>query len=222
MSDAVQAHARPPGGMIAALRLVLGAAIGGASGMIAGLVIVHQAEKRDWAGNVDLARAIGQARGEEQTDAARAGLYALMFAGILIGLVVVIPAARYLGSRWIAIGLVVAGAAFAAWGLGYAPYADARLDDYTAGGLFGSAGGAEIALVYAAAALVYGLVAARVATVIADADFWTPKDNDIRAGLERLQEMGLVGSGISSLELAEKRAEQGDEPPGAQTADWRA
>lgn len=205
----------------AAFRLLLGALIGAAGGVTAALVIVHQAEKRGWAGNINLARGVGLARGAGGTDAAREGLYTLFIAGTLLGLVV-LAIALALGERRLAVLTpITAVAGFLAWGLVCSPFINSRVEEYTPGGAFG--GGFQMSLIYAVAAAVYGFVAARLATVIRDADFWVAKDNDIRAGLEHLQEMGLVGpTGAASLELAEERAEQGGEPTGGQAGDRRS
>ena len=211
-------------GFLALARLVTGLLAGSLLGGVVFLVISNQGLQRG-ATDLQFARSVGILRGYTGSDIPRQGLYTILEAGVVLG-VVLLLAGHLLIRRWWVRAVPLGVVTFTAWALVYAPRGTfageaggerVRLDV----GTLGIEAGALTPIVFLLAAAGGAIVAARVSDLMAGADFWKPKDNDIRKGLDELAELGLAeregDPGDVSLEFSEKRGPEAEQTRGGDT-----
>lgn len=213
-------------GFMALARLITGLLTGSLLGGVVFLAIAHQGLQRG-ATDLQFARSVGILRGHTGSDIPRQGLWTILETGVVLG-VVLLLAGHILLRRWWVRAIPLGAVAFAAWALVYAPrgtFAGATDPDgervrFDVGTLGTEAGGLT-PIVFLLAAAGGAIVAARVSDLMAGADFWQPKDNDIRKGLDELAELGLAeregDPGDVSLEFSEKRGPQAEQSRGGDT-----
>lgn len=213
-------------GAVRLVRLAGGLFTGGLLGGLVFLAIDHQGLQRG-ATELHFVRSLGVLRGFSGADIPRQGLWTALIAGIVLSVVVLLPA-HFLIRRWWVRALVLAGVTYAAWAVVYTPRGTFRVEFENAAGeiervrqdvgLLATDAGSMTPVLFVLAALGGALVAARVSDLMAGAEFWQPKDNDIRKGLDELAALGLAEAegtaGEASLELAEQRGPQADQPRG--------
>lgn len=208
------------------VRLGSGLLVGAILGGVVFLAIEHQGVQRG-ATDLRFVRSLGVLRGFTGSDVPREGLWTALVAAVVLSAVVLLPA-HFLLRRWWMRAVPLAVLTYLAWALVYAPRATFPTEIENAAGeiertridvgVLGTDAGNLTPLVFLVAAVGGALVAARVSDLMAGEDFWQPKDNDIRRGLDELAELGLAESegraGAASLELGEQRRPEAEQARG--------
>ena len=208
---------------VRAARLTGGLLLGGLLGGIVFLAIAHQGLQRG-ATDLRFARSLGVLRGFEGSDIPRQGLWTALVIAVVLAVVLLLPG-QLLIRRWWVRALPLTAVTFAAWALIYAPRGTFQSEIVTTAGeiqrarldvgALGTEAGSMTPVVYLLAAVGGAFVAARVSDLMSGREFWEPKDNDIRKGLDELAELGLAEqhpAGAASLELSEQRGPDGRQP----------
>lgn len=208
------------------VRLGGGLLVGSVLGAVVFLAIEHQGVQRG-ATDLRFVRSLGVLRGFTGADVPREGLWTALAAAVVLSLVVLVPA-HFLIRQWWLRAVPLAALTYLAWALIYAPRATFPAEIENAAGeiertridvgFLGTDAGNLTPIVFLVAAVGGALVAARVSDLMAGEDFWQPKDNDIRRGLDELAELGLAErdgtAGAASLELGEQRRPEPDQARG--------
>ncbi|MFN8111192.1 MAG: hypothetical protein U0Y82_15335 [Thermoleophilia bacterium] len=150
------------------------------------LWLMQQSFTHDYTGmNTDLGlgRMFGGAAGG---DALRKGLQVTLLSGVVTAVLFAL-ARRPLRLGWLARGLLFGVLAYLVWGLVFCTHVDAH---DVPGGVFGSDAGHGTPVVGAVAALVAGVVLARVHELARTAAWWEPKHMDLRESIREIFQQG--------------------------------
>jgi hypothetical protein len=206
---------------VAVLRFVVAAALGGVVAAVVFLIMVEGSFRKGHttldfnhvlgtviAGNAEEIRQTGSALGVVGDSVGPTGLYATFVSGMVLlavhGLVIV-PLLRR--RHWLVKGVALGALTFLVVGLVFTAIADHALD--TPIGPFGKEDGGQTPMVLGLCSLGFGIVGARCFDLIAHARWWEVRSAGIDVDTA-LAEVGVVADEEEgSLELAEKRDEQG-------------
>lgn len=206
--------------LLAALRHIAGVVVGGAIGAIVWLVVMQEGPERDWSEH-DFNQIMGQAFVGREDDVRVAGFVATLLVAIAIAAVYALVVEPLLGKRaaWRA-PIAFAPVPLLLWGLVLSPgvtaFKDTAIDvkpERIPGGVFGFDSG-ETALVLAiVASVLFALAVSRIYRLMVIPSWWRSRGDDAAAGHGVLGDL-LIRPIDPSLELAEKRREEGGEGPG--------
>lgn len=216
-----------PEGVRSLGRRVAAVVTAGVVGALAWLIVVQEAGKRGytdldvnhalgevWRGPVDTGRVREQeALGVVGDPVAPTGLRVAVVSGVALALVYALVAPRLPLRRLWARGLPLALLVFLLCAFVYAPLVESR--GVAQAGPIGLDAGAGTPLVFAAGALVFGIVAARVHDLMAGTRWWEPTTEDSAAASLAAVVTAAEERASGSLELAEQGTEEGRKGPGS-------
>jgi hypothetical protein len=216
-----------PEGVRSLVRRAVAVVTAGVVAALAWLIVVQEAGKRGYT-DLDVNHALGEVwRGPVDTGRVReeealgvigdpvapTGLRVALVCGVVLALVYALVSPLLPLRRWYQRALPLALLVFLVTALVYAPLVESR--GVASAGPFGLGAGNGTPIVFAAGALAFGLVAARVHDLMAGARWWEPTSEDTAAASLAAVVTAAEQRGVSSLELAEQGAEKGREGPGA-------
>ncbi len=196
-------------------RAALGVALGAGVAAVIFLIMIQGCFRQGYT-DLDFNHVLGtmiQGSAEEETGVSEAfgvigdsagptGLYAtLVGAGVLM-LFHALVIHRFVRRHWVVQGLVLGAVTSLVVGLVFCGAADARLDTPT--GLFGVDAGGMTPLIIVCCSLGFGLVGARVYSLVMGARWWQVREEDAVAAIESVAELEPAEG---SFELAEEGPE---------------
>lgn len=225
-SERVSLREQLPQPLRALARRIVAVITAGVVGALAWLVVVQEGGKRGYT-DLDVNHALGEVwRGPVDTGRVRekealgvvgdpvapTGLRLAVAAGVLFAVVYTLVAPLLPLRRWYLRALPLALLVFLVTALVYGPLVESR--GVAQAGAFGLGAGGGTPFVFAAGALVFGLVAARVHDLMSGTSWWEPTDERTAAGSLEAVVRASESRGDTSLELGEQRAEEGRVGPG--------
>lgn len=221
------AGARPRGAseaVAAAGRWITATVLGGALGAVLFLIVVEQSRDRGYTDitfNHSLGVMIGGEATEARTDRAlgvagdSAGPTGVLWSVLLACLLVAVfgvTVHRYLRRHWALQGLVLGAAAWLAVSLVYFPLLDRDPVEDVSVSPFGLGAGGGTPIVFLVASLAFGLLAARVFTLVVHTGWWQEKVVEHEAALRQIE--GMEDLRADALDPDRPRRSGGIVPPG--------
>jgi hypothetical protein len=217
------AEFRHSGTVAAVGRWVSAVILSALAGGIAFLIVVQWAEGREYTDldfNHSLGVLIGGAGTQARTDAALGvsgdtaaptGLIWFSVISILVMTVYGLTVHRWMRRPWYVQGLPLAGVVFLLVMLVYMPLVDSSAVEDVSVGVLGLDAGSATPFVFAAGALVYGILGARVFSLAASPEWWRVRE--VRAEDALAQIEGMEALNVEPLDPDRRRGGGGMVPP---------